>query len=228
MNLAPDRPPRRRDEARALFRNAILDAAEAVFAERGFHGARIQDIAERARIAVGTVYNHFTQKDDVLHALLEERMAGLLAAVSAGDNAPKGFRPRLEARVARMLSYVEEHRAFFAIANEHGLFTGAAAPGARPSRGGADAASAPSDRSRAALERMEAFRACFRAIVEEGIASGDLEPLDADALARFLGGTMRAFILSSLAQDGVDVREQAAMTIDLFLHGASRRKKRAR
>ena len=54
MNLAPRSPPRRRDEARALFRNAILDAAEAVFAEHGFHGAHVQDIADRARIAVGT------------------------------------------------------------------------------------------------------------------------------------------------------------------------------
>jgi len=214
MNLVPDRPLRRRDEARALFRNAILDAAEAVFAERGFHGARIQDIAERARIAVGTVYNHFSQKDDVLSALLEERTEGLLAQVRAGGDDPKAFRPRLEARVARMLAYVEEHRAFFAIANEHGLFAGAVAPSARaPARN---------------LERMETFRAVFRAIVEEGIASGDLEPLDADALARFLGGTMRAFLLSSLAQDGADVQEQATMTIDLFLYGAARRRKRAK
>jgi AcrR family transcriptional regulator len=216
MNLVPDRLPRRRDEARAMFRNAILDAAEAVFAERGFHGARIQDIAERARIAVGTVYNHFSQKDDVLSALLEERTEGLLAQVRAHDreDEPAAFRPRLEARVARMLAYVQEHRAFFAIANEHGLFAGAVAPSARASARN--------------LERMETFRAVFRAIVEEGIASGDLEPFDADALSRFLGGTMRAFVLTSLAQDGADVRAQATMTIDLFLYGASRRRKRAK
>jgi AcrR family transcriptional regulator len=217
MNLAPERPPRRRDEARALFRNAVLDAAEAVFAERGFHGARIQDIAERARIAVGTVYNHFADKDEVLSALLEERTEGLLALVQAGGAdvpASRGFRARLEARVARMLAYVEQHRAFFAIANEHGLFAGAVAPSARSSARN--------------VQRMETFRASFRAIVEEGIASGDLEPLDADALARFLGGTMRAFVLSSLAETSKDVREQAAMLIDLFLHGAAKRRRRAK
>ena len=164
MNLAPDRLPRRRDEARALFRNAILDAAEAVFAERGFHGARIQDIAERARIGVGTVYNHFSQKDDVLSALLEERTEGLLAQVRTVGDDPKGFRALLEARVARMLAYVKEHRAFFAIANEQGIFAGAVAPSAR----------APARH----LEAMATFRAIFRAIVEEGIASGDLEALD--------------------------------------------------
>jgi AcrR family transcriptional regulator len=218
MNLAPHRPPRRRDEARALFRNAILDAAEAVFAERGFHGARIQDIAERARIAVGTVYNHFSDKDDVLSALLDERTEGLLAQVRAGGAgapaASRGFRASLEARVAGMLAYVEQHRAFFAIANEHGLFAGAVAPSARSSA--------------RSVERVETFRAVFRAIVEEGIASGDLEPLDADALARFLGGTMRALVLSSLGEGGKDVREHAAMTIELFLHGAAKRRKRSK
>src|SRR5579863_9458398 len=108
-DVAGTEPPlRRRDEARALFRNAILDAAEAVFAERGFHGARIQDIAERARIAVGTVYNHFSDKDDVLSALLDERTEGLLAQVRAGGAgapaASRGFRASLEARVAGMLA----------------------------------------------------------------------------------------------------------------------------
>src|SRR5260221_5573328 len=203
MNEAADRLlPRRRDEARALFRNAILDAAEAVFAERGFHGARIQDIAPRARIAVGTVYNHFAQKDDVLSALLEERTEELLAQLLARGDDPKGFERRLQTRVARMLAHVEQHRAFFAIASEHGLFAGTAAPGARAAT--------------RRLQTVEKFRAGFTALVEEGIASGDLEPIDAEALARFLGGTMRAFVLSSLApqrqQDATShARDRGAM-----------------
>src|SRR5579872_3681161 len=101
MNAATAKLPRRRDEARALFRNAILDAAEAVFAERGFHGARIQDIAQRARIAVGTVYNHFEQKDDVLAALLELRSEELMAQLLPARGDPKPFTSRLRARVAR-------------------------------------------------------------------------------------------------------------------------------
>jgi len=212
VNILPERLPRRRDEARALFRNAILDAAEIVFAERGFHGARIQDIAARARIAVGTVYNHFAQKDDVLSALLEERTGELLAQFRSRADDPETFNGLLEARVGRMLSYVERHRAFFAIANEHGLFAGATAPGARVGT--------------KRLRHVEDFRAVFLALVEEGVGSGDLEPLDAGALAGFLGGTMRAFVLSSLAEGDTDAREHAAMTVDLFLHGAARRRSR--
>jgi AcrR family transcriptional regulator len=210
MNSASGGLPRRRDEARALFRNAILDAAEAVFAERGFHGARIQDIAERARIAVGTVYNHFAQKDDVLSALLDERTEGMIEELRPAKGDPKLFEPRLRVRIGRVLAYVEQHRAFFAIASELGLFAGSAAP------------SVPAAARN--LPRVEKFRAAFRALVEEGIASGALEPIDGDALARFLGGALRAFVLSSLADESTDAADHAAIIVDLFLHGAARRK----
>jgi AcrR family transcriptional regulator len=215
MNTGTGRLPRRRDEARALFRNAILESAEAVFAERGFHGARIQDIAERARIAVGTVYNHFEQKDEMLVALLEERTEELLAQLAPMAGDPRPFQARLTVRVARVLGHVHRHRAFFSIATEHGLFASAAPAGA------------PASSRR--LHRLEKFRAVFDALVQEGVAAGDLEPLRGDALVRFFGGTIRAFVLSSLSEQMTDVDEQARTVVDLFLHGAGRRKlKRAR
>lgn len=213
MNSASERLPRRRDEARALFRNAILDAAEAVFAERGFHGARIQDIAARARIAVGTVYNHFAQKDDVLSALLEERTEAMIAQLRPAKDDPRAFEPRLRARFARMLAYVEQHRAFFAVANEHGLFVGKPPPGA------------PAAVRK--LPRVEKFKSAFRALVEEGIAAGELEPMDAGVLVRFLGGTLRAFMLSSLAEGDGDAAAHAGTVVDLFLRGAGRAGRRS-
>jgi AcrR family transcriptional regulator len=207
--------PRRRDEARALFRNAILDAAENVFGERGFHGARLQDIAARARIAVGTVYNHFEDKDAVLVALLEDRADELLSTLRPAKEDRGSFAVRLRARLARMLAYVQAHRAFFAIANEHGLFSGGSAPGARLG-------------SSKRLRRVERFRAAFRAIVEEGISAGDLEPLRADTLVRFLGGTIRAFFLSTLDDRKADTDEHATTIVELFLHGAAKRKARGK
>jgi AcrR family transcriptional regulator len=207
--------PRRRDEARQLFRNAILDAAEVVFGDKGFHVARIQDVAERARIAVGTVYNHFEDKEDVLAALLDERTAELAACLAPARDEPKGFAQRLTGRIGRMLSYVERHRAFFAIAFEHGLL------------GGGPAASASAGGRR--LRHVERFRAAFRALVEEGIACGALEPLNADALARFLGGSIRASLVPALSKTfvpdrGRRLQAEAPLIVDLFLHGAGRRR----
>jgi len=44
----------------------ILDAAVAVFAEKGFFSSRVSDIADRADVADGTVYLYFKSKDEIL------------------------------------------------------------------------------------------------------------------------------------------------------------------
>src|SRR5215831_9076608 len=102
--------PRRRDEARGLFRNAILEAAEQVFADAGYHAARIQDVARTARIAVGTVYNHFDSKDELLAGLMEERGAELVRCVEPVEGEPADVVGRLGQRIERLLAYVDAHR----------------------------------------------------------------------------------------------------------------------
>lgn len=196
-----------------MFRNAILEAAESVFAETGFHAARIQDIADRARIAVGTVYNHFEQKEDVLAALLEERTEQMLDQVAASPDDPAGFEARLTARLGRMLRYVENHRAFFTIAAEHGLV-------------GTGSVAATNALAGKRLRKVERFRQLFGALVDEGIAEQVLEPMDREVLVRFLSGALRAFLVSALNDPRPDVQSEAAVIVDLFLHGASRRQGR--
>jgi AcrR family transcriptional regulator len=182
-----------RSEAKALFRNAILDAAEIVFAERGFHEARIQDIAARARIAVGTVYNHFETKEDVLAALLEQHAGAFADALEPASGDPRGFEPALRARVARLLSYIDEHRGFFVLLTEVGGFAH------RPK----------------AVERL---KRSFRTLVDAGIAAGVLQSAPPERLARFFGMTIKAFVMS---QEGSLAAESDAV-VDLFLHGAAK------
>jgi TetR/AcrR family fatty acid metabolism transcriptional regulator len=59
----------------------ITDAAVAVFAERGFHLARIRDIAQRAGVADGTIYLYFRNKEEILLSIFEEKMDLLLQGV---------------------------------------------------------------------------------------------------------------------------------------------------
>lgn len=51
-------------------RNQILDAAANRFAEKGFHRATTRDIANRAGVAEGTIYNYFDRKGDLLLAIM--------------------------------------------------------------------------------------------------------------------------------------------------------------
>jgi AcrR family transcriptional regulator len=65
----------------------ILDAALACFAERGFAGTRMDDIAARAGISKGTIYLYFDSKEAVFKALARQsigaQLEGVLARVSA-------------------------------------------------------------------------------------------------------------------------------------------------
>jgi AcrR family transcriptional regulator len=53
-------------------RAQILTAAEAVFSDRGYHGATIHEIAERAGLAEGTIYLYFASKRDLLLATWDQ------------------------------------------------------------------------------------------------------------------------------------------------------------
>jgi AcrR family transcriptional regulator len=55
-------------------RVALLDAAMEVFARRGYRDASVDEIAERAGYSKGAIYFHFSGKDDLFFALLEERV----------------------------------------------------------------------------------------------------------------------------------------------------------
>lgn len=54
-------------------RNAILDAAAEVFDERGFVGASLSDILARAGVTKGALYFHFSSKDELATAIIEEQ-----------------------------------------------------------------------------------------------------------------------------------------------------------
>jgi TetR/AcrR family fatty acid metabolism transcriptional regulator len=75
--MPPVEPARERADKHDL----ILEAAIEVFAEKGFHHARISDIARRAGVADGTIYLYFRNKDDVLLTIFEEKMGVLLAGL---------------------------------------------------------------------------------------------------------------------------------------------------
>jgi len=85
---APGRPAA---EATAGLRDGILDAAEVLFAERGFAATPVRDIAERAGANPAMVHYYFGSKRALLERVLErtlEPLAAALAAMRAGGAAP--------------------------------------------------------------------------------------------------------------------------------------------
>lgn len=60
-------------------REAILNAATKIFANKGYFNAKVADIAAEAGIADGTVYLYFKSKDEILHSIFDRAMAEFIA-----------------------------------------------------------------------------------------------------------------------------------------------------
>lgn len=67
-----NKPRRRREALGATSRETLLQAAKEAFAARGLEGARVDDIARRARINKQLVYHYFGSKDGLYTAVLEQ------------------------------------------------------------------------------------------------------------------------------------------------------------
>ncbi len=81
--LRPGGPGGRVERRKARTRTGLLAAARALFAADGVDGTTIADIAEQADVAVGSFYNYFATKDELLAAILEESLTEQLHALQS-------------------------------------------------------------------------------------------------------------------------------------------------
>jgi len=72
----------------AARRQAILDAALAVFAERGYEAARLDDVAARAGVAKGTLYLYFRDKEGLFETLVRGAVSPILDRVEEAAGTP--------------------------------------------------------------------------------------------------------------------------------------------
>ena len=85
---SPDDPARRRDADRS--RSQILDAAEALFAEKGYEGTSLREIGERAGTSRGTPAYFFDSKDGLYEAVLDRAFGRAQEQVEAARDRAQG------------------------------------------------------------------------------------------------------------------------------------------
>jgi len=80
----------RRLQQQDVSRNQLLDAAEEVFGEKGFHDTTLKEVAELAEFSVGSVYSFFESKDDLFRQIFERRGAEFMPGLHDALSDPKG------------------------------------------------------------------------------------------------------------------------------------------
>lgn len=184
-------------------RRRILDAAIRVFAEHGFHGARVGDIAEDAGVAHGLLYHYFASKDDVLRTIFLENWGALIARFRAVEVSDEPAPEKLEG-IAKILLRTWR--------NDPALVTVMVREVAR---------------SQQLQDRVDEVREAFvivQRVIEEGQASGDFRR-DVDArLASwiFYGGleeVLTGWVLGQLPDSEKDVARAERVAVEMVVRG---------
>ena len=95
-------PPTRRNASQRRRAPQIIDAAARVFAERGFHGATTQDIADVLGIRQASLYYYFSSKEAALELVCLRGVEGFFEAA-------KAIAARSESARKRLISLIESH-----------------------------------------------------------------------------------------------------------------------
>jgi AcrR family transcriptional regulator len=178
----------------ARTRAAILDAAETAFRVDGYRATRMEDVAEAADVAVGSIYNHFGDKDGLYHALAE-RAAELFgqymeAAYAAGETPLE----RVMAAGDAYLRFHLEHPGAFRFLAFDGVEVGPPI--------------ADDELARRIAGATEATLEGFRAQIQEAIDVGEVrDSFDAGLLSRFLWGAWNGVVALGLRSDPLALSE---------------------
>ncbi|WP_189209973.1 MULTISPECIES: TetR/AcrR family transcriptional regulator [Actinokineospora] len=88
-------------------REQLLDVARALFAEKGFEAASVEEIAHRANVSKPVVYEHFGGKEGIYAVVVDREMQSLLAGMTRALSEDAHPRLLLERAARALLDYIE-------------------------------------------------------------------------------------------------------------------------
>lgn len=153
----------------AQTREEIFDTAEQMFAELGYHATSVRDIAKALDLRAGTLYNHFSSKEDVLWHIVNRAADQFLeAAEQVAEEEPSArLRGLIRQHVAVIAANLRNATVFF---HEWKFL-------------------APERRTLIA-ERRNRYEAHFRRAIADGVASGTFAPVDPKFAALIVLGAL--------------------------------------
>ena len=197
--MSMSEPASRRRRQTEATRSALVEAARSRFAEHGFAGTSIDDIARDAGLTKGAVYHHFTNKEQLFEQVFEQLEAELAAR---GAQAARGGADPLDALARGFESFLDA--ALEPEVRRIVLIDGPAVLGATRYQ---------------ELDEQYAYAGVVAAI---GAAArrGLLRPVDPDALARLLlGACASAGALVARAADPATARRATGQTLRALITG---------
>ena len=181
----------------------ILEAARAVFAHQGFNDSTMDDIADAAGVAKGTLYLYFPSKRDLFLATLREGVVALHERVRGEIAEARTTGDRVRAFMASRLRYCAENRDFFRIYYTEFASLQVRSANAQPEF----------------QDLYDEQAALLEEILHRGVRAGELRPIDTLKTAHLIYEITRAAIAKHVLQWP---DEPIEATIDLVFNFAWR------
>lgn len=184
---------------REQMRTALLDAFGDLMGEVGYARLTMAQVAERAGMARNSAYGYVADKEALLMAYVERSVDEFIAAVAEEVAAAPDARSRLAVLVRRQMhQFLRE-------------------PGANTETGMLDGATLPPASHGALMSRFQPLHGLLAEIVADGIAAGELRPVDPAAVVPMAFAVMGAERLP-VGRGEHDPDEAADRVTDFLLH----------
>jgi len=194
---------RTKQEVVSEFRSAeILEAARKVFARKGFNGATVDDIAEAAAVAKGTVYLYFPSKRDIYLAALKRGLTTLIEETKRNVAAAASPADKLRAFISTRLQFADENRDLAPILQVE--FANLGLPQSHK------------EFRQLYLEQVNTLRS----VLDEAVRQGQVRAVRTDAVAVLVYETTRAVVMQRrLGWSKAGLEEDIEMVLDLIWRG---------
>ncbi|MGM0441507.1 MAG: TetR/AcrR family transcriptional regulator [Elusimicrobiota bacterium] len=93
----------------------IIREAKEVFAQKGYYGANMEEIAGKAKVAKGTLYNYFTNKQELYVTVILDLLSIIDRWINNAKNSDKEFWEKIDYLSRKVLKYFSQNKKVFAI-----------------------------------------------------------------------------------------------------------------
>ncbi len=202
----------RKEREHLVHRKEILQAAEKVFAAKGFFQATMSEIAEAAEFGTGTLYKFFKSKEELYFTLIDEKVEEINVPVKGEllKKAPAIERIRNILRL--QLDFIERNRDFFRIyASEGSRFEWTVMDSC----------------GKQIHEKMVAYIHLLAQVIKQGIKEGEFKPLDPVDMAHAFEGIVHSFIFEWLiSPQSYPLISKMDTVLEIFLRGVQQTERR--
>ncbi len=186
----------------------IIEAAAAVFAQKGFYQASMDDIVQESGLSKGGLYWHFKSKDDIVTAVLDQFFSAEMDEIGEILTAPFSAREKICQLMQQMMAdTVEELTAYLNIWLE--FYAVAAREGAFRER---------------MLVYLHQLVDLLTVLIQQGIDAGEFRPANARDVAMTAAAQFEGLVLLwAIDPEHVDLLRLTGTAVSLLLDGLQKR-----